>query len=52
MVYEKTGGEPVTNLYIQLDNTNYNKCPGLWSALASLIKTGLVDKVFVSPGVS
>jgi hypothetical protein len=47
MVYEKNGGQPVTNLYIQLDNTNYNKSRGLFSALSSLIQTGLVQKVCV-----
>jgi hypothetical protein len=46
LVYSKNGNKPITNLYIQLDNTNYNKGYGLLSALASLIQTGVVKKVF------
>jgi len=47
LVYSKNGNKPITNLYIQLDNTNYNKGYGLLSALASLIQTGVVKKVLV-----
>jgi hypothetical protein len=46
LVYSKNGNKPISNLYIQLDNTNYNKGYGLLSALASLIQTGIVKKVF------
>lgn len=44
-VLSKRDNKPLTNLYIQLDNTNYNKGYGLLSALASLIQTGIVRKV-------
>ena len=46
MVFSKNKNKkPIKNLYIQLDNTNYNKCYGLLSALASLIKNKIVRKV-------
>lgn len=47
LVYSKNGNKPITNLYIQLDNTNYNKGYGLLSALASLVQNGIVKKVSV-----
>ena len=48
-VYVKNLRNPITlsNLYIQLDNTNYNKGYGLLSALASLIQNGVVKKVHI-----
>lgn len=45
LVYSKNGNKPINNLYIQLDNTNYNKGYGLISALASLVQNGIVKKV-------
>lgn len=44
-VFTENGNQPITHLYIQLDNTNYNKGYGILSALASLIKNGIVKKV-------
>lgn len=51
-VFTENDNQPITHLYIQLDNTNYNKGYGLLSALASLIKNGIVKKVllqFIQP---